>query len=120
MESNRACGQQATEQLGSQYRLQFGLRLADPIERCLDEYATWRGVAGGYVLTLGPLSSSEVGVDGALPTLTASVEAFTRLWLGVRPATGLARTDELSRPQELLEELDCAPRLPDPKPDWDF
>jgi hypothetical protein len=42
------------------------------------------------------------------------------LWLGVRPATGLAVTDELSGPPELLEALDWVLRLPDPKPDWDF
>ena len=46
--------------------------------------------------------------------------AFTRLWLDVRPATGLAVTDELAGPQELLEELDWLLRLPDPKPDWGF
>ena len=73
MESNRACGQQATEQLGSQYRLQFGLRLADPIERCLDEYATWRGVAGGYVLTLGPFVERRGGCGwGAADTDSVS------------------------------------------------
>jgi len=38
----------------------------------------------------------------------------------VRPATGLAVTDELEGPQELLEELAWVLRLPDPKPDWDF
>ena len=72
------------------------------------------------MVTLGPLSGAVVGVDGALPTLSASVGAFTRMWLGVRPATGLAVTDDLSGPQELLEELDGVLRLPDPKPDWDF
>ena len=40
------------------------------------------------------------------PTLTATVNAFTRLWLGVRPATGLAVTDDLSGPPELLQQLD--------------
>jgi len=49
------------------------------------------------------------------------VGAFTRLWLGVRSATSLAVTDDLSGPQELLRELDdvllC---FPDPKWDWDF
>ena len=30
-----------------------------------------------------------------LPTLTATVSAFTRMWLGVRPATGLTITDDL-------------------------
>ncbi len=42
------------------------------------------------------------------------------MWLGVRPATGLAVTDNLAGPHELLERLDAVLRLPDPKPDWDF
>jgi len=98
----------------------FNLQLTDPIEQYLDEDAMWRGVAGEYVVTLGSSSSAEVGVDRALPTLRATVGAFTRLWLGVRPATGLAVTDELAGPQELLEEVDRVLRLPNPKPDWDF
>jgi hypothetical protein len=100
--------------------VRFNLNLTDPIERFLAEDAPWHGIAGEYVVTLGPSSSAEPGIDGALPTLTASAGAFTRLWLGVRPATGLAVTDDLSGPPELLDELDWALRLPEPKPDWDF
>ena len=37
-----------------------------------------------------------MGRDETLPTLTCSVGAFTRLWLGVRPATGLAVTCRLA------------------------
>jgi len=58
------------------------------------------------------------GTDPALPTLTASVGAFTRLWLGVRPASGLAVTDDLTGPDDLLAGLDDAFHLPDPKPSW--
>ena len=72
------------------------------------------------MVALGPESSAEPGTDGTLPTLTASVGAFTRMWLGVLPATGLAVTDELEGPQELLEELDWALRLPQPRYDWGF
>jgi len=69
---------------------------------------------------LGLSSVAEPGIDTTLPTLNASVGAFTRMWLGVRPATGLSWTDELSGPEELLEALDRLLCLPDPKPDWDF
>jgi hypothetical protein len=100
--------------------VRFNLALTDPIERFLDESAPWHGAAGDYVVTLGLSSGAEPGKDDSLPTLTASVGAFTRLWLGVRPASGLAVTDELSGPPELLEKLDWTLRLPDPKPDWDF
>ncbi len=100
--------------------IRFNLDLEDPIERVLDDAAPWRGVAGRYVVTLGPASGVEAGRDASLPTLRAGVGAFTRFWLGVRPATGLAVTDRLAGPRELLDELDEILRLPEPKPDWDF
>jgi hypothetical protein len=100
--------------------VRFNLALTDPVGDFLNEDVPWRGVAGDYVVTLGPSSGAEPGMDDALPTLIASVGAFTRLWLGVRPATGLAVTDELSGPPDLLEKLDWALQLPEPKPDWDF
>jgi hypothetical protein len=42
------------------------------------------------------------------------------MWIGVRPATGLAMTDSLAGPDDLLRRLDEALRLPEPQPDWDF
>jgi len=100
--------------------VRFNLELGDPIEALLPEDAPWRGVAGRYVVTLGPSSGAERGWDASLPTLTATVNAFTRMWLGVRPATGLAATDDLSGPPDLLQALDSALCLPEPKPDWDY
>jgi len=100
--------------------VRFNMKLSDPIANCLDDTAPWRGVAGDYVVTLGPSSGADKGHDASLPTLTASVGAFTRLWLGVRPASGLAITDDLRAPFELLEQLDAALLVPTPEPDWDF
>lgn len=100
--------------------VRFNLRLVDPIERYLGEKAHWRGIGGDYVVALGRSSGAERGADPSLPTLTATVNAFTRLWLGVRPAGGLAVTDALSGPEDLLRELDAVLRLPEPHPDWDF
>jgi len=45
------------------------------------------------------------------------IKSIKRIWLGVRPATSLAITDQLSASQKLLEKLDWALRLPDPKLD---
>lgn len=100
--------------------VRFNLALADPIERFLDDDTPWRGIAGDYVVTLAPTSRVEPGADAGLPTLRASVGAFTHMWLGVRPATGLAVTDELAGPAKLLKALDGALRLPQPKPGWDI
>jgi predicted acetyltransferase len=98
----------------------FNLHLTDPVEDLLDQEAPWRGAAGDYLVTLGTASAAESGSDPSLPTLTASVNSFSRLWFGIRPATGLAVTDDLSGPPALLRDLDLTLRLPDPKPDWDF
>ena len=77
-------------------------------------------MAGEYIVTLSPESSARPGTDPGLPTLAASVGAFTRMWLGVRPASGLAYTDDLSGPPELLSRLDRVVSLPQPKTEWDF
>jgi hypothetical protein len=100
--------------------LRFNLKLSDPIEKYLNDDSPWHGVSGDYVVTLGSSSGAEEGMNSSLPTLTASVGAFTRLWLGVRPATGLLATDNLSGPPEFLEKLDRVLCLPQPKLDWDF
>jgi hypothetical protein len=100
--------------------VRFSLKLTDPIGKYLPDDAPWRGVEGDYVVTLGPSSHVERGSDDGLPTMNASVNAFTRLWLGVSPATGLAVTDGLKAPHDLLEKLDWLLRLPSPIPDWDY
>jgi hypothetical protein len=69
---------------------------------------------------LGEYSSARRGTEAGLPTLRATVNAFTRLWLGVRPASGLAVTDQLDGPADLLARLDRLLRLPVPCPDWDY
>ena len=90
------------------------------IERFLPDTTPWRGTSGDYVVTIGAASGAETGHDRTLPTLTASVGAFSRLWLGVRSATSLSITDDLQAPPELLQALDAVIRLPAPHPDWDF
>lgn len=100
--------------------VRFNLMLTDPIEAFLPADAPWRGIGGDYVVTLGPESGAEPGKDESLPTLEASTGAFTRMWMGMRPASGIAVTDDLKGPPELIEALDWTLRLPIPKPDWDF
>lgn len=100
--------------------VRFNLVLTDPIERMLPDDAPWRGVAGEYVVTIGPECHAERCSDSSLPTMRASVNAFTRLWLGVRPPSGLSTTDDIDAPQQLLEQLDWTMRLPTPHIDWDF
>ena len=96
----------------------FNLQLTDPVSDRDD--VDWSGTAGSYVVNLAGQSSASPGEESGLPTLRASVGAFTRLWLGVRPATSLSVTDALAAPADLLTELDQALRLPRPVMGWDF
>ncbi|MBT5873967.1 MAG: GNAT family N-acetyltransferase [Candidatus Latescibacteria bacterium] len=100
--------------------VRFNLKLSDPIGQALDSSSPWSGVAGDYIIALGPESKADLGEDAKLPTMTASVGAFTRLWLGVRPASGLSATDELSAPVSLLAQLDHILRVPPARVGWDF
>lgn len=105
------------------------LRLTDPVTGALeradratgtDGAGRWNGVGGDHVLTVGSPSVAEPGHDPDLPTLTASVGAFSRMWFGVRPASDLTITDDLAGPPELLAALDRALALPAPSPGWGF
>ena len=98
--------------------VEFGLRLRDPIgERARDG---WRGVGGDHTVHLGAESGVSEGLTDGVPVLEASVNAFSRMWMGVRPATSLALTDDLTGPAELLRALDDALRFPEPHPGWTF
>jgi predicted acetyltransferase len=94
--------------------LAFNLSLDDP----LAGLAGGAGVGGDFTVVVGSPSAVEPGHGKGLPTLEASVNAFTRFWFGVRSASSLAITDRLSGPAELLEALDEAVRLPQPRMGW--
>ena len=100
--------------------VRFQLTLTDPIADYLPPAAPWQGVAGDYVIELGSKSSAVQGMDPHLPVVRASIGAFSRLWLGVRSATSLSWTDDLSASPEVLEALDRTLRLPAPASDWDY
>ena len=100
--------------------VRFNLNLRDPITDFLDDDAPWCGIGAGYIVTLGAECDVKVGQDSSLPMLTASVGAFSRLWMGTLPATGLAISGGLDGPTELLADLERILRIPEPKSDWDF
>ncbi|MBN2460639.1 MAG: hypothetical protein JXB60_03445 [Candidatus Cloacimonetes bacterium] len=101
-------------------RLQFNLILTDPISHYLGNTGKWCGIGGNYLLSLGRKSFLKRATSADLPTLHASVNAFTRMWLGVRPASGLAVTDDLKGPADLLAELDNLFCIPEPHQDWEY
>ena len=100
--------------------VRFNLALSDPVVGYVDDDSAWRGVAGDYVVEVGRECRAAAGRDPSLPTLVASANAFSRLWLGVRSASALSWTDNLAGPADLLARLDRAFRLPSPSPDWEF
>jgi predicted acetyltransferase len=99
--------------------LRFNLVLHDPASHYESETG-WGGIGGRYVLTLADRAECRHGEHPSLPTLEASVNAFSRMWLGVLPASGIAFTEHLRGPDELMARLDEGFRLPIPQPDWDF
>lgn len=98
----------------------FNLRLDDPAVEHLDGTHNWAGAGGDFIVTLGEQSHAEPGTANALPTLTASVGPFSRLWFGIRSASDLAHTTDLSADANLLEALDDKIRLPRAHLGWDF
>ena len=100
--------------------LKFNVELQDPIEEYLQEGSNWRGISGSYVVQLGENSSAEEGRDAKLPTLSASVNAFSRMWFGIRPASSLAISDRLSAEPSLIKALDSTLRLPKAHPGLEF
>ena len=112
--------------------VRFNLTLTDPIPAYLP-HDSWGGCGGDYRVTVGPSSYAQTGHRDDLPTLHASVGAFSRLWFGVASASSLAVTDGLravaacnSNPLDagsagpLLERLDEALCMPRPQLGWDF
>ncbi len=96
--------------------IRFNLELTDPITAFLPDHAPWRGVEGEWTIKLDEDgSTAKHGISPDLRTMKASINAFTRLVFGVCPAGGLAVTDDLSAPADLLDELDRKLLLPEPE-----
>jgi predicted acetyltransferase len=98
----------------------FNLQLTDPIGKYVAEDVKWKGITGDYVIKLGKDSSAKKGKQPNLPTLKASVGAFTRMWFGIMPASSLVYSDGIDASEKLLMKLDRAFLLPDAHVDWGF
>ena len=100
--------------------LEFNLRIDDPIDSFLLENSKWRGCGGNYTVRLSRKSDIKSGYTEKLPLLRSGIGAFSRMWLGVLPASSLAVSDNFSAPQGLIDRLDRAFDLPLPDPDLDY
>jgi predicted acetyltransferase len=100
--------------------LSFNLELSDPIGEVLRKRRSWRGVAGRYTVHIGERSAIEAGETARLPTLSADIGSFTRMWMGAGRASALSLTGGISAPAELIRSLDKTFQIPQPHTDWDF
>ncbi|MGM0419461.1 MAG: GNAT family N-acetyltransferase [Bacillota bacterium] len=100
--------------------LKFNLDLTDPLDN-IGEDKGWQKISGQYIIELGPKSKVELGHDSNLPTLRSTVNALTRLWLGVLSPSGLALSEDFQASETLMSELeDYFSSLPKPKFQWGF
>ena len=100
--------------------IQFNLHLEDPIEKYLDSEESFKGCAGDYCVELGEKSTAVPGQNSEWPSLSCTINTFTRLWSGARSASSLLATDGLKADPDLVKGLDQLIRFQELKTDWDF
>lgn len=105
----------------SNNKLEFNIKLKDPIEKYLDNDSPWQGLSGDYTISFGRTSEIKKGLTPELPVLKTDINAFTRMWLGaVRPSL-LPYTNHFKAPEKLIQKLDdLFITIPKPSIDWDF
>ncbi len=96
----------------------FDLVVMDPVAEFLD--GAWQGVAGEHHVIVDERFEIEPGARGGVPTLTCSVNALTRWWLGVLPASSLSLLPGFDGPPDLIAALDHGYRVPLPSVSWNF
>lgn len=97
----------------------FNLTLTDPAAAFLLD-SGWQGVGGDYVVQIGESSSARAGSESELPTLSASVNTFSRLLFGIASATEQIVAPDFDAPPALIARLDEAFCLPRMSTSWDF
>lgn len=101
--------------------IEFNLVLTDPITRFLEDGQGWRGCGGEYWVRLASECEAKKAVANPdLPTLHASVNAFSRFWIGAATPEWLQVSEKFEGPPELIARLSRALCLPTPAYDWAF
>ncbi|NNE97008.1 MAG: GNAT family N-acetyltransferase [Acidimicrobiales bacterium] len=99
--------------------------LSDPIGSHLVDSGydgSWEPLTGLWRLSFSESHSAERLPDGSeAADLTTSVNALSRWWLGVLPASALAAVGQMDGDPAIFERLDLlTAHLPRPQPGWDF
>jgi len=100
--------------------VKFNLELNDPIKDFFDDDAEWKGISGEYVIELGENSRIKKGIDNRLPKIKTNVNNFTRMWMGVLPASVLQIYENFEGDEKLIKKLDDIFNFHKPCIDWGF
>lgn len=98
----------------------FNLTLSDPILNFIKDDPDFKGCSGDYTVSIGEESFVKKGHSPGLPNITGSVNGFTRLWIGVLPASTLGLVEDISIDESLIPDLIKAFYNPDVRCDMDY
>ncbi len=101
------------------------VRLEDPVEGHLAQSGftgSWLPLSGLWKFSFGATHTAERLTHTATDVdLRTSINALSRWWLGVLPASALGIIGQMDADDHVLRRLDSlTARLPRPQPGWDF
>lgn len=98
----------------------FNLQLSDPINKFLDDSKKKNQCQGKFTVTIGKNSSIKRNFENSLPVVNATINAFTRLWIGLLPAETIGLVEKIEIENDLKIKLTKAFYNPDVRSDWDY
>ncbi len=98
----------------------FNLKLSDPINDFLDDKNQFDGCTGDFTISIGEKSTIQKGHEENLPLVKGTINGFTRLWIGVLPASTIGLVEDLSIDKNLVDILEKVFYRPDVRSDWDY
>ncbi len=100
------------------------VEIDDPVADHLVESGfsgSWKPLTGVWRFSFGDTHSVQRLPSGGEVTLVTSINALSRWWLGVMPASALAVMGQMDADVQTLALLDSlTAHLPRPQPGWDF
>ena len=100
--------------------LSFNLELSDPINDFLEDSEKRNECQGKFIVKIGKTSSVKRGVVNKLPSVKCTINAFTRLWIGILPSETINLVEEIEIDEELKGKLTKTFYNPDVRSNWDY